>query len=253
MGAGQVVDPNKRRMQGSNSSIKDTSTTPKRRNRNKMSRSPKKKYNALLPPQLKEHEGRITVVLDMDETMIHSQFETKNTYRQHEDRANATREPDFKFQLKLDNSIPPETVKVFKRPYLDEFLKALSEEFEVVVFTAAVPLYASPVLDRSDKNGYVLHRLYRSSTITYKGQPYVKDISKLGRDMAKILLIDNNPCAMLANPDNVIPIMSYTDSPTDRELPKVLALLRKLKKMDDIRPFLIKRFRFRENMMQLLH
>jgi len=85
-----------------------------------------------------------------------------------------------------------------------------------------------------------------------QGQPYVKDISKLGRSMKKIVLIDNNPCAMLASPDNVIPIMSFYDSPTDNELPKVLQLLRKLNSMEDIRPFLIKRFRFRENMMQLL-
>lgn len=210
------------------------------------------KYEGILPPQDPAHRGRMTVVLDMDETLLHSQFETKNTYRQEEERESTTRSADFKFQLRLDADSPPETVKVFKRPGLDNFLKTLSEHFEVVVFTAAVPLYAKPVLDRADKTGCIRHRLYRSSTVTFRGQPHVKDIAQLGRDMNKVVLIDNNPCAMLATPDNVIPILSFYDSPTDSELPKVLKLLLEMKELDDIRPFLIKRFRFRENMMQVL-
>lgn len=211
-----------------------------------------KQYKGILPPQTKETKGRITIVLDMDETLLHSQFETKNMYRQEEERQKTTRQADFKFQLRLDSESPPETVKVHKRPGLDHFLENLANDFEVVVFTAAVPLYAKPVLDRTDQKGYIAHRLYRSSTVTYRGQPYVKDISLLGRPMEKIILIDNNPCAMLASPDNVIPIMSFYDSPTDNELPKVLKLLHEMKDLDDVRPALIKRFRFRENMMQLL-
>ena len=58
--------------------------------------------------------------------------------------------------------------QVFKRPGLDKFLRDLAKDFEVVVFTAAVPLYAKPVLDLTDKQGYITHRLYRSSTVTFK-------------------------------------------------------------------------------------
>jgi len=249
MGAGPVTsampEDNDNKKMGSSKRTGSTTITGNK------TRTPKN-YSGILPPQKEEHQGKVTVVLDMDETMLHSQFETKNTYRQDEDRQNTSRDADFKFQLRLDAHSPPETVKVFKRPGLDKFLRDLAKDFEVVVFTAAVPLYAKPVLDLTDKQGLITHRLYRSSTVTFKGQPYVKDISKLGRDMSRIVLIDNNPCAMLASPDNVIPIMSFYDSKTDNELPKVLALLRKLKDMEDIRPFLIKRFKFRENMMQLL-
>lgn len=38
--------------------------------------------------------------------------------------------------------------------------------------------------------------------MSYRGQPFVKDLTLLGRDMGRIVLIDNNPFAMIATPDN---------------------------------------------------
>ena len=35
--------------------------------------------------------------------------------------------------------------------------------------------------------------------ILFQGQPYVKDLSILGRDMTNIVLVDNNPAAMVYN------------------------------------------------------
>ena len=89
--------------------------------------------------------------------------------------------------------------------------------FEFVVFTAALSVYAKPVLDRIDTQKKFAHRLYREATVTFKylfilcfdlwhfycrGQPFVKDLNLLGRDMKRIVIIDNNPYAMLATPDN---------------------------------------------------
>jgi len=202
---------------------------------------------------LKEDEGKITVVLDMDETLLHSEFEGKSggALRQSEKRKKATREADFKLQVTVNNGAL-ETVKVYKRPWLDEFLMELSKEFEVVVFTAAAPCYAKPVLDRMDSKGCIRHRLYRDSTVTHKGQPFVKDISLLGRSLKRTVLVDNNAFAMMASPDNSIPIMSFYDSQIDRELVKLLRLLRAMKPFDDIRPKLISTFGYREKMTKLL-
>ncbi|GAB5365135.1 hypothetical protein AAMO2058_001030900 [Amorphochlora amoebiformis] len=230
MGAGQSSARADRSQETKNSSRKNRKQNRKNHNLRHPEILSKSSYNGILPKQKKEDEGKITVVLDMyvsDETLLHSQFETKNNYRQTEERQTAKRPCDFKFQLKLDSNSPPETVKVYKRPGLDEFLSNLSKEFEVVVFTAAVPLYAQPVLDRADLACRIQHRLYRSSTVTFKGQPYyakgIYDI--LTQAVIQIVLIDNNPCAMLASPDNVIPIMSFYDSPVDNELPKVQRML----------------------------
>lgn len=51
-----------------------------------------------------------------------------------------------------------------KRPGLDPFLEALAREYNTIVFTAAMPDYAGPVLDYIDPKGTLFHRrLYRSS------------------------------------------------------------------------------------------
>lgn len=214
-------------------------------------------YKGILPPQAPEHEGRLTVVLDMDETLLHSEFESQNNdYRQFEKREKAKRKPDFQLDIQfgLENGrTRPEKVSVHTRPGCMNFLKAINRDFECVVFTAALPVYARPVLDRLDPTGRLIqHRLYRDSTITWKGQPFVKDMALMGRDMRRVVLVDNNPCAMLARPDNAIPILSYYDSPLDQELPKILKLLYELKDTRDVRPYLKKRFRFRENIKHML-
>lgn len=207
----------------------------------------------ILPPMLPQDEGKITVVLDMDETLLHSEFEGKkhNALRQPEQRQKATRPADFKIQISVDGT-SRETVKVYKRPGLDEFLLELAKEFEVVVFTAAAPCYAKPVLDKMDRHHCIQHRLYRDSTVTHKGQPFVKDISLLGRNMKRVVLVDNNAFAMLASPDNAIPIMPFYDSALDCELVKLLRLLRVMKHLEDIRPKLISTFKYKENMAKLI-
>lgn len=230
----------------------------RRRRRSGLSDSPTKlsqppaPYSGLLPPPRPEHEGRLTVVLDMDETLIHSEFCAPNEYRQAEDRKKVSRACDFSLALEAEDGSGSETIRVFRRPGLDDFLDEVSKHFECVVFTAALPVYAQPVLDRIDHKGRIVSRLFRGSTVIYKGQPFVKDLAKLGRDMRRIVLVDNNPCAMIARPDNSIPIVSFYDDPDDCELPKILKLLMKLKDLKDVRPHLRKRFRLRQNLRNLI-
>mmetsp|Transcript_30369 Transcript_30369/g.73917 ORF Transcript_30369/g.73917 Transcript_30369/m.73917 type:complete len:252 (+) Transcript_30369:127-882(+) len=146
-------------------------------------RAPSPSYDGILPkPQTDRSANLLTVVLDMDETLIHSKFQSQqNSFRQEEKRQNnRNRGGDITFDLVLGNGSMKERVEVFKRPGLDYFLKEASKHFEVVVFTAAIPVYAQPVLDRIDPEGVIKHRLYRDSTVTFEGQPYVKDLSLLG-------------------------------------------------------------------------
>jgi RNA polymerase II subunit A small phosphatase-like protein len=207
---------------------------------------------ALLPPQTAENRGKLCVVLDMDETLIHSQFNSAVEYRQAEDRQNATSKHDFVVNIGPGEDGSDETANVYMRPGLQRFIERGSAMFEFVVFTAALSVYAKPVLDRIDPQKRFAYRLYREATVTYKGQPFVKDLSLLGRDMKRTIIIDNNPYAMLATPDNAMPILSYYDDPTDRELDKALALLQEMKNLDDVRPYLKKRFKFRQQLKDMM-
>ncbi len=47
------------------------------------------------------------------------------------------------------------------RPGCNKFLKELSQLYEIVIFTAAMPDYADWILNQIDEMGYISHRLYR--------------------------------------------------------------------------------------------
>ncbi len=127
----------------------------------------------LLPPKSQSHEGKLTVVMDMDECMIHSKFGSDaNDYRQVEDRqAHSNRPADFTFTL--SDRYGTDTVSVFKRPGLDDFLQTAKQEFEMVVFTAGTQDYADPLLDvleGHEPGSIFTGRLYRQHTSKHRSE-----------------------------------------------------------------------------------
>lgn len=123
---------------------------------------------------------------------------------------------------------------VLKRPGVDELLAALDERFEVVVFTAGLREYASLVLDRLDPNAVISHRLYRDSCKEMDGK-YVKDLSGLGRDLGRVVIVDDNPNAYGLQPENAIPIRPFTDDLGDNELRRLIEFFEGSDSFDDMR------------------
>lgn len=128
---------------------------------------------------------------------------------------------------------PDEWGRVFFRPFLLSFLEAISEVFEVVVFTAASREYADQILDAIDpENRLIHHRVYRDSCLECLVHPildetkvYVKDLRVLGRDLSKVILIDNSLLSFLRQPDNGIVCNPFLGDENDSELLTVLAAL----------------------------
>lgn len=74
-------------------------------------------------------------------------------------------------------------------------LEEASEHFEIIVFTAAEQSYADKIIDLLDpERKFIKHRLYRDSCMVFNSL-FVKDLNVLGRDLAKTLIVDNNPSA----------------------------------------------------------
>ncbi|XP_063069292.1 uncharacterized protein LOC134460719 isoform X2 [Engraulis encrasicolus] len=142
-----------------------------------------------LLPQIKSKDaGKICVVIDLDETLVHSSFKPVNN-------------ADFIIPVEIDGTV--HQVYVLKRPHVDEFLKRMGELFECVLFTASLAKYADPVSDLLDKWGAFRSRLFRESCVFHRGN-YVKDLSRLGRDLNKVIIIDNSPASYIFHPDNAV-------------------------------------------------
>ena len=77
------------------------------------------------------------------------------------------------------------------RPGLFPFLLNLKKFYELVIFTSATPEYADPLLQAIEKGQKIFdYKLYRQHTIIYDNE-IVKDISKLGRPLDKVIIVDN--------------------------------------------------------------
>ena len=63
--------------------------------------------------------------------------------------------------------------------------------------------YADPVADLLDKWDVFHSRLFRESCVFHKGN-YVKDLSKLGRELHQILIVDNSPASYIFHPENAV-------------------------------------------------
>jgi Dullard-like phosphatase family protein len=95
------------------------------------------------------------------------------------------------------------------RPGLFDFLNKIKNKYELVVFTAGTKEYADPIIDIIEKKEkYFIKRLYRQHTI-YRDNIYIKDLSKLGRDLSKIIIMDNMPQNFCLQKENGILISNY--------------------------------------------
>jgi carboxy-terminal domain RNA polymerase II polypeptide A small phosphatase len=120
--------------------------------------SSSEKQTWLLPPVQPRLYGRKCLVLDLDETLVHSSFKILN-------------QADFTIPVEIEGQY--HNVYVIKRPGVDAFMKRVGELYEVVVFTASVSKYGDPLLDQLDIHKVVHHRLFRESCYNHQGN-YVK-------------------------------------------------------------------------------
>ncbi|GFR47190.1 hypothetical protein Agub_g8782 [Astrephomene gubernaculifera] len=175
----------------------------------------------LLPPLADPQ--RMTLVLDLDGTLIAS-----------EDEPHAP--------VPFDYCVDEERF-VWLRPGLRRFLDEVRPLFEVVLFTAAGESWATSALKRIDPDNTIFDsRLYRDHTVSHHDWPWVKDLSRLGRDLARTVIVDDNPLMFMYQPDNALHVAAYDPQITghsDDVLEQVLdVLMHKVLLADDVREVL---------------
>jgi Dullard-like phosphatase family protein len=152
---------------------------------------------------------KATLVLDLDETLIHS----------------------------VVDPVSNETT-THQRPGLSHFLQQVASMFEVVVFTAGLEDYASPIIDSLDPQGLIQHRLFRQHVRCIRGTHLIKDLASLNRPLARVVIVDNSAESFLLQPLNAIPIEPYLGEAQDTRLFELLPLLQALASAPDVRQLL---------------
>ena len=94
----------------------------------------------------KNKVGKKTLVLDLDETLVRSQFTAPPKY-------------DLKLPVCMENRIYEVFVAV--RPGTEDFLIEMAKHYELVIFTASLSKYANPLMDILDPDGLCTGRLFR--------------------------------------------------------------------------------------------
>ncbi|CAF0843014.1 unnamed protein product [Rotaria sordida] len=176
----------------------------------------------LLPILRDNEQTKICLVIDLDETLVHSVFRPVSN-------------ADFVVPVEIDGQV--HQIYVTKRPHVDEFLRRVGELYECVLFTASLAKYADPVADLLDPQHIFRSRLFRESCTYYNGN-YIKDLSRLGRNIRKVIIIDNSPLSYLFHQDNAVPVHSWFDDMQDTELLTLIPIFERLASVDDVIPAL---------------
>lgn len=174
---------------------------------------------------------RKIMVLDLDETLIHSHHD--GLLRP---SVKPGTPPDFILKVVIDNQ--QVRFYVHLRPHVEYFLSIVSQWFDLVIFTASMEIYGASVADKLDDGRGILQRRYYRQHCTQEFNGYTKDLSTVHPDLSSIFILDNSPSAYRNFMQNAIPIKSWFCDPHDTCLLDILPFLDALRLTSDVRSIL---------------
>ena len=172
---------------------------------------------------------RKKLILDLDETLVHSSFIQMENY-------------DFKVSVHYQGSIYD--IFVLKRPGVDAFLEQLMKHFDVFIFTASMAEYSIPIVKELIPDFPESNILSRQYCRYFRGT-FVKDLSIFNCRLNDIIIVDNSSCSYCLQPENGIPVKTWTGDKSDSELLRLtLPFLLECKNYDDVRRLITSKYIF---------
>ena len=167
-----------------------------------------KKFKPLPAPYLISPPTKpYTLILDLDETLVH-------------------------FQMKSSKG---GTLRA--RPYLFGFLEEMGHYYELIIWTSATEAYANSLIDAIEyEKNYFDYVLYREHAIII-GDDFVKDLTRIGRGLDRIIIIDDMPQNFRLQKENGITIKPFFgDDLDDSALYELVPILKHIAEDgDDVR------------------
>ncbi|CEP61925.1 protein translocase subunit TIM50 LALA0_S04e03774g [Lachancea lanzarotensis] len=163
----------------------------------------------LPPPPPAPYQRPLTLVLSLEDVLVHSEWTKEHGWR------------------------------TAKRPGVDYFLGYLSQYYEIVLFASNYMMYADKVAEKLDPiHAFITYNLFKEHCL-YKDGVHIKDLSKLNRDIGKVVIVDCDPNSYKLQPENAVPLKPW-DGKADDSLLKLIPFLEYMatQQMNDVRPVL---------------
>lgn len=134
-----------------------------------------------------DRKPHVTIVLDLDETLV------------------SNRRADLP--------------KAILRPYVLHFLNAIRqmENIEIVLWTASTRETGAPVVEQLHCTGIIFDDVIFRSDLWFTEPIHTKDLRLLGRDMDRVVVIDNAPNCCKLNPTNSVLIEDFLGHRTESD------------------------------------
>ena len=139
-------------------------------------------FKSVPPPYLHTHNQKpYSLILELDETLVYF-------------KVNPTNQNEGVLKV---------------RPGVMEFLEEVDKFYELIIFTCSTQDYANLLIEAIEENKiYFEHRLYRQHTVIIDND-FVKDLTRIGRPLDKIVIVDNMPQNFRLQKENGINIKPF--------------------------------------------
>lgn len=162
------------------------------------------------------------LILDIDETLIHGREEPL-------DRA-----ADFRAEL----------FHIYVRPHIGEFLKSISNDYDLACWSSATQDYLDIILNHIMSGlkpplfVWDRKRCIRRFDFTLQEEYFLKDLKKVKRagfDLNRVLILEDEPRKVNRHFGNAIYVKPYLGSVEDMELPKLAKYLLSISQTENFR------------------
>ena len=142
--------------------------------------------------------------------------------------------------LSLDKTLSYKNNKtnaIILRNGLFSFLSTIKPFFELILFSIDSQDFSEPIINmiENDKK-YFDYKFYKDHCVLYKNN-LIKDLTLIGRDLSKIIIVDNNETCFELNKENGIKISSFYGDNNDNKLFELKNILKEIyfKNYNDVR------------------